>query len=149
MVKDVTMCKRRKNQSSTAEQRRLQDQIALLKLQVDDAKFRQATAEAARDARIEDAMEGDLGVVKDTETAAMSNMTLDQKIEALGGGSKAISKVQQDVFSEVEEQAGKAKAEMRIRKRKQLQKRVMQRKRSGMTGRASLLTGMTGGKGYR
>ena len=133
----------------TARRKYVNDQIALLKLQIDDAKFRQATAEAARDARIEDAMEGDLGVVKDTETAAMSGMTLDQKIEALGGGSKAISKVQQDVFSEVEEQAGKAKAEMRIRKREQLNKRVMQRKRSGMTGRASLLTGMTGGKGYR
>lgn len=144
------MCRRRKgNKLSDEEKKAQKDQIALLRLQLDDAKFRQATAEAARAQRNEEAMEGDLSVVKDTETAAMSDMTLDQKIEALGGGSKAISKVQQDVFSEVQEQAGKARSEMRLRKKQQLNKRVMQRKKSGMTGRASLITGMTGGKGYR
>ena len=140
MVKDVTMCRRR----TSSKRKAALSQIESLKSQIAEANARREAilAEQNSNAIAE-------GVVMDKETPAESTTTLDEEIANLGGSQEAISKIQQDVYSEVSGASTRESRDIRKRKKETLQKRIRQRRSRGSTGRASLITGMTGGKGYR
>jgi len=134
------MCRRR----TSSKRKAALSQIESLKSQIAEANARREAilAEQNSNAIAE-------GVVMDKETPAESTTTLDEEIANLGGSQEAISKIQQDVYSEVSGASTRESRDIRKRKKETLQKRIRQRRSRGSTGRASLITGMTGGKGYR
>tara|TARA_R100001369_G_scaffold92782_2_gene139809 strand:+ start:2983 stop:3480 length:498 start_codon:yes stop_codon:yes gene_type:complete len=82
------------------------------------------------------------------DTKAASTTTLDEKLNEMGGSSAAISTIQNSVYQELTAAQKKEQLEIKKRKKQQLEQAVRQRKRSGFTGRKSLITGQSGGRGF-
>ena len=113
------------------------------------AAERKRLADEASQAVIdEDADADSLEVIKDEETKASDDETLDEEMEKMGGSQQAITNIQNQVFQEVKGASEKERQEIRKRKEQQLQRAIRQRRKSGFQGRRSLITGQSGGRGY-
>ena len=99
-------------------------------------------------AETEDIKAGQAGTIMAEETAAQSTVSLDQQLATMGGSQQAIADIQQETFQEVKGATDKEKMEIRKRKEQQLQRAIRQRRKSGIQGRRSLMTGQSGGRGY-
>lgn len=112
------------------------------------AEKAQAAAEATAAVEAENAAAGSVGTIKDQETGAANDGTLNEKLESMGGTQQAITNIQNQTFQEVKGASEKETLEIRRRKQEQLQRAIRQRRKSGFQGRRSLITGQSGGKGY-
>lgn len=154
MVKDVTMCKKRKRapkgiiNPATGESMTQEEAMAAIaeaERKTAIAKSKTATALAGT----EDLKADQIEKVQAKDTAKASTTSLDETLASMGGTTQAISEMQEETFQEVTSAKQKEIMETRKRKEQQLQRAVRQRKRSGTTGRRSLITGQYGGRGYR
>ena len=151
MVKDVTMCKKRRAKkaaaaaASEAEQQAMRDEIARLNAETKRIQANTATILAST----EDLKADQIEKVQAKDTAKASTTSLDETLALMGGTAQAISDIQEETFQEVKGANQKEIMETRKRKEQQLQRAVRQRKRSGTMGRRSLITGQYGGRGYR
>lgn len=149
MVKDVTMCGRKKRAAkkaaAEAEQQAMRDEIARLNAETKRIQANTATILAGT----EDLKADQIEKVQAKDTAKASTTSLDETLASMGGTAQAISDIQEETFQEVTSANQKEIMETRKRKEQQLQRAVRQRKRSGTMGRRSLITGQYGGRGYR
>ena len=149
MVEDVIMCRsRRRRKQSNAQTGMTDDEM---RAAIEEANRKEAEArakEATALARIEDINAAKADTIQNQETAAQSTVSLDQKLEAIGGSQQAIADIQQETFQEIKGATDKEKMEIRKRKEQQLQRAIRQRRKSGFQGRRSLITGQSGGRGY-
>ena len=153
MVKDVTMCGRKKRRAkkaaaaaeAEANQQAMRDEIARLNEETKRIQANTATILSGT----EDLKADQIEKVQAKDTAKASTTSLDETLASMGGTTQAISEMQEETFQEVTSAKQKEIMETRKRKEQQLQRAVRQRKRSGTTGRRSLITGQYGGRGYR
>jgi len=138
------MCRRRrrKQQEDTTPFSQADIDAAL------EADRKKAAAEATAAVEAENAAAGSVGTIKDQETGAANDGTLNEKLESMGGTQQAITTIQNQTFQQVKGASQKETLEIRRRKQEQLQRAIRQRRKSGFQGRRSLITGQSGGKGY-
>ena len=149
MVKDVIMCKKRRNKNKVnAETGMTDDEMRAAIAEAERATKVAYAAEATALSRVEDINAAKADTIQNQETAAQSTVSLDQQLAALGGSQQAIADIQQETFQEVKGATDKEKMEIRKRKEQQLQRAIRQRRKSGFQGRRSLITGQSGGRGY-
>ena len=143
MVEDVIMCRRRrKKQQDTTPFNQADIDAAL------EAERAKAAADASQAVLDQDANAAALGAIRDKETDAQNNQSLDEAMQTMGGAQQSITNIQNQTFQEVKGASEKERQEIRKRKEQQLQRAIRQRRKSGFQGRRSLITGQSGGRGY-
>ena len=137
------MCRRRrKKQQDTTPFNQADIDAAL------EAERAKAAADASQAVLDQDANAAALGAIRDKETDAQNNQSLDEAMQTMGGAQQSITNIQNQTFQEVKGASEKERQEIRKRKEQQLQRAIRQRRKSGFQGRRSLITGQSGGRGY-
>ena len=143
------MCKsRRRSNQSNAQTGMTDDEMRAEIARLNEETRRIQANTATILAETEDIKAGQAGTIMAEETAAQSTVSLDQQLATMGGSQQAIADIQQETFQEVKGATDKEKMEIRKRKEQQLQRAIRQRRKSGIQGRRSLMTGQSGGRGY-
>tara|TARA_Y100000114_G_scaffold43691_1_gene39204 strand:+ start:10687 stop:11373 length:687 start_codon:yes stop_codon:yes gene_type:complete len=85
------------------------------------------------------------------ETLEETNINLSEEVERLGQGDpeQVVSNLQNITYTTVVQDIEKQQEDIKTKKAEQLRKTLRQRRRIGTKGRASLITGISGGIGYQ